>query len=637
MIDIPIKVREALHDGTYLKNYRFLIIKDDGSIEFTIDNNSLVCESVKFNERMCSDDTLKFGLCEGTNLEFQYFGLPNITGRRIQAFIDCQYGDNEWYSIPMGFFDVKECSRQASTGIIKASCYNKLLSDYLDAKANDLLKSNFDNPNTPILVVDIKNILLNDYEIKSEPETYKEFGVSVLPSATVIFNTAYKYSNLQAWSPMNAYNAGVKATSETRYIALDSTIYTASFSDNSVVRFHDIHPNLEWLNTFEEDVYNYLVELLSEAGTNLTQQAISDLLISGNNTTQFKGMTAISYARVIYKNGKSEYYSTFGYKHNVNGISGSYVDLFNKSLIDVSFVEFYIPRSLGCSKSATSFSAGNPMKCWYGAISPSDYFEFYGDASAEQIGASTRYYKCSDSVGYFKDDEARGISWTKDRINAFYADNYSDLDKIEIVPSSMPEFTLRDITSALYEVYAQFGRLDRQTDLFSGITLNNSRLLPADNLYPSDELYPMSQAESAQKAMYSQLWADEGNVHRFKYLIITYKGLNDEGNEVDKTLQRTINEHGTDNYNMSDNWLFRNLVWTAEQVGEYADTMVELMRDITWFPFEMWCAGLPYVEAGDEIEISVNGNAYTSYVLNRTLNGIQNLQDTFINGTLNIF
>ena len=88
---------------------------------------------------------------------------------------------------------------------------------------------------------------------------------------------------------------------------------------------------------------------------------------------------------------------------------------------------------------------------------------------------------------------------------------------------------------------------------------------------------------------------------------------------------------------MSDNWLFKNLVWTDEEIEDYADAMVAKMQNLTWFPFEMWCAGLPYVETGDELEINVNGEAYTSYVLRRNLRGIQNLQDEMINGELDIF
>ena len=129
MIDVPVLVKDALRSGAFRKNYRFLVLNDDGTTDFIIDNQNLVSESVNIDERMCSGDTIKFGLCEGSSLEFQYFGKDNITGRQIKAFIDVDYGETLPYTIPMGFFTVKNCSRQASTGIIKATAYNKLQSD----------------------------------------------------------------------------------------------------------------------------------------------------------------------------------------------------------------------------------------------------------------------------------------------------------------------------------------------------------------------------------------------------------------------------------------------------------------------------------------------------------------------------
>jgi hypothetical protein len=52
----------------------------------------------------------------------------------------------------------------------------------------------------------------------------------------------------------------------------------------------------------------------------------------------------------------------------------------------------------------------------------------------------------------------------------------------------------------------------------------------------------------------------------------------------------------------------------------------------------MWSTGLPYVEVGDAIEIAdKEGDTHISYVLQRQLSGIQNLQDTYINGQLDIF
>jgi hypothetical protein len=213
------------------------------------------------------------------------------------------------------------------------------------------------------------------------------------------------------------------------------------------------------------------------------------------------------------------------------------------------------------------------------------------------------------------------------------------IEEKQITPADLSTnsaVTLRDLQSAVFEIDCQYGKLDRVTDLFAGIDLNNGALFPRDDLYPDDMLLPEGISEAGYPAMYSKLWADEGNVRSFRNLIITYKTTSG-GSEVEAQLTKVVNANGTDDYIMDDNWLFRNLIWTAQQVGTYADAMVTKMQNIRWFPFEMWCVGLPYLEAGDAIEIKMKEGTYLSYVLRRTLNGIQNLQDEMINGTLDIF
>ena len=151
------------------------MLNDDGTVDFTIDNNTLVSESVRFDERMCSGDVIKFGLCEGSSLEFQYFDLPSIRGRRIYGEIEVEYEDANkilrWYTIPMGYYEVDKCPMQFSTGIRKVTAYNKLKADYLDAKATDLIKQIFADGvagcDTAIDISILLEMLLNDYSIES--------------------------------------------------------------------------------------------------------------------------------------------------------------------------------------------------------------------------------------------------------------------------------------------------------------------------------------------------------------------------------------------------------------------------------------------------------------------------------------
>lgn len=647
MIDVPYEVKKALKDGRYTKNYRMVVLNDDNTEDFTIDNETLIGESVSIDERMCSGDTLKFGLCEGSSLEFQYFDKPNITGKRVQAFVDVQYlagvigrinasgsfttpadgsyvfeikkgsatglyvtfagggdiyidfvlgqtserltlevGDvvtlnnpssnalfevsaDMWDTIPMGFFDVKKCSRQASTGIIKATCYNKLQSEYLDAKANETVaelvaQGEYGYTDRLSLYTLLKE-LLDGYGIEEDTYSYSQASVSSFGGANLVTIPLCDASGQSTSSKLFLYMSR-------SYVLLNRDDFYYFYLYTQELKQHCI-----------DEVWGDYKNLYTKV----------------NNTVY----TIEQFANTAYTDARA--------------LCG---EIYCRKRVDIN--TFFFTRKGGSSNAYTS-----------------EYSECYEiDASIPvhaSAGTTPPVVNLVVWENYFNQ------VWGEDYVFAdIYKKELSAAQKVRITTSEMEsiqDVTLRDLQSAVYESSCQFGQLSRVTDLFSGVELNRNALYPADDLHPANDLYPRGASLSTTKALYSKLWADEGNVHKWRYLIITYKGLDEDENETDYTLQRTINSDGTDDYNMSDNWLFRNLVWTASQVGEYADAMVAKMQDITWFPFEMWCAGLPYLETGDEIEITLGEETYTSYILQRQLKGIQNLQDTYINGTLDIF
>ena len=646
---------------------------------YTIDNNNLVSESVSIDERMCSGDTLKFGLCEGSSLEFQYFDFLNITGQRIQAFVDVEseemeyskireltrslyslpadgrykitataenmanifalffvhgttttrmeftvaqdgHGEIEipnakrnddiylsyrsgttptaevfqwvhkWHTIPMGFFDVKKCSRQASTGIIKVTAYNKLQSEYLDAKANDLVIEAVEEGEVGITgsatIDTILMKLLDGYTI--EPKFIKA-------TYTVPTN----------WTIVGGYTSYYTTPSDNQILVPYGSLYIniSSINPNGAYRFF----------VDREKVQELLWEAMNEF-TNANQYVRNPNYSSEEFQALYKwmyadefpeGMHPVSRPYVSIRQNSGIVVARSYIAGGQDKFTSEYViKKYTENEVNISFPMTFIPNNSGVVPTAK--------------------------AAWENLPEATRTRIMKKWSDFFNDPQYF-------RIEVRDSNGLGSLEITEQTAQDLPDVTLRELQSAVYEVSTQFGQLSRTTDLFEGVELNHSRLYPADNLYPADTLYPDGAAASATKSMYSKLWADEGNIHKWRYLIITYKGLNSDNQEQDFTLQRTVNVEGTDDYNMSDNWLFRNLVWTASQVGDYADAMVAKMQDVTWFPFEMWCAGLPYLETGDEIEIPLGDQKYVSYVLQRQLKGIQSLQDTYINGTLDIY
>lgn len=628
MIDVPVEVKDALKEGSYKKNYRIVVLDDEGAEDFTIDNNNLVSESVSVDERMVSGDTLKFGLCEGSSLEFQYFDRPNIVNKRLQVFIDVDYGENEPYTIPMGFFTVEKCSRQASTGIRKVTAYNKLQSDYLDAKANELIDKSFTSD--AVTFYEIKNLLLSDYEIESymyvryyaDTETY-------IPSAPI--NTNVRVTDVNDDStPISGYNfvfSGPPTLTTTTPIEFSIRSYKISLDFTTAdEQWAFLEASKYSLKQMSYDFVDYFKTLINESHLSVTGEQIIDGIQNATDGWRY------IFSVVTTEGTTKKYYADYPVMENKQGtrypLDGT-IEEFCKLLHEKPItIDVYIPRQLHWKYTQTISGITYARE---GDMS------FLSDARYKKTDHTYAFYpswKYPDGKRILTDYTPQGLTWW---IYLAIPTNIAPQDLLTVNPHNLPDVTLRELIGASYEIDGLFGQLSRITDLFGGVELNHSRLFPQEALYPDNALYPDGAQMSASKAMYSKLWADEGNVHKWKYLIITYKGLDGEGNEKDYTLQRTVNTDGTDNYNCSDNWLFRNLIWTAEQIGEYADAMVAKMQDVTWFPFEMWCAGLPYLETGDEIEIPLGEESYTSYVLQRQLKGIQNLQDTYINGTLDIF
>ena len=637
MIDVPVRVKDALRDGRRLKNYRFNVLNDDGTIDFTIENSNLVSESVKIDERMCTGNQLKFGLCEGSSLEFQYFDFPNITGRQIQAFIDVQYedanGDLQWHSIPMGFFTVDQCPMQFATGIRKVTAYNKLRSNYLDVKCNDALMESTDDPTIQVPLVGIRNYFLSDYEVlpyNAEP---------LQPSAeTNRYEEIYLYMKLTDDSddtPLNKYNLGLRQSpgdDRDFYFCLYGTEYYFVVTPSNYYQF------IEAIRRFSECIDNYLEYLVTLIDNSPVDKTGEDFLTALNATQVWKKIFSIRIQQT-HGVGFDHYYSDYAYKHGIAGIDGTVNDLVKMLETDIDRVTIYFPSAFGIFVQH-GYGAGKYYTEDYKAMMcGAREIRFKGQNTTTYEPTTWKTYPAltysnGDIIPVVDDDEPYALS---DWFNICEVSNITPADLVLFNPEDMPDFTLRDLVSASYETVCQYGQLDRSTDLFKGVELNGSRLLPSDTLYPADNLYPLGDSLRANKSMYQKLWTDSQGEQTFRYLIITYKGLDENNQEVEKVLQRTVNADGTTDYNMSDNWLFKNLVWSDADVGDYADAMVLKMQNISWFPFEMWCAGLPYLETGDELEITNSEGTYTSYVLQRQLNGIQNLQDTFIDGELDIF
>ena len=122
MLTVPQEIKDLLHQDHCQKNIRIHFPNGERS---DICNNLIVKDSVSFTESICSQNTLKFGLCESSVFECETVGVGNIKDAKIRVYCEV-YCDPSVsgavfktdlqayvYPIPYGVFTVDSCQRQA--------------------------------------------------------------------------------------------------------------------------------------------------------------------------------------------------------------------------------------------------------------------------------------------------------------------------------------------------------------------------------------------------------------------------------------------------------------------------------------------------------------------------------------------
>lgn len=164
---------------------------------------------------------------------------------------------------------------------------------------------------------------------------------------------------------------------------------------------------------------------------------------------------------------------------------------------------------------------------------------------------------------------------------------------------------------------ACFGQIDR-TGVFVYRYLGaiTKGLYPAIDLYPSTDLYPSAEnfSEAVDSGVYSRL-----NYEPFETELINKVNIYDQNGALKGTAGS-----GSNVLSISDN----PLAWGVNMTSAAAAILAKIDQ-IAFIPAEIEAVGLPYLECGDIIAGDTRLNRIRTYILSRTLNGLQALTDTF--------
>ena len=186
-----------------------------------------------------------------------------------------------------------------------------------------------------------------------------------------------------------------------------------------------------------------------------------------------------------------------------------------------------------------------------------------------------------------------------------------------IDPGELPGKT---VIEAICEINGCFGHITR-AGKFRYVVLERmiEGLYPADDLYPSEDLYPadpMGTTEVSRSNYISCQYED------FIVQHIDKLQIRQEENDIG-----AISGTGNNCYIIEDNFLVYGK--SAEELQTIADNVLSVIGGVWYRPAQVEARGNPCLEVGDGILLYTSRETIYTYILQRTLKGIQALRDSY--------
>jgi hypothetical protein len=178
----------------------------------------------------------------------------------------------------------------------------------------------------------------------------------------------------------------------------------------------------------------------------------------------------------------------------------------------------------------------------------------------------------------------------------------------------------KTVITAICEINGCFGHIGRDGK-FQYVFLKEmvDGLYPSDTLYPREDLFPVDPINVEQ-------------IKRRHYISATYEDYVTE--KINKLQIRQEEDdigciYGTGNncYVVQDNFLVYGK--GADTLAGIAQNVFDIIKNISYRPFNAKAVGNLSIQIGDAIRFHTQKAVVESYVLERTLKGIQSFEDTY--------
>ncbi len=188
----------------------------------------------------------------------------------------------------------------------------------------------------------------------------------------------------------------------------------------------------------------------------------------------------------------------------------------------------------------------------------------------------------------------------------------------------------RDVLASICEINGCFGHVGRDGK-FHWIYLDQDiqGLYPSEDLLPSEDLFPTNPKGTSIGRNKSYI---DAQCEKFLTGSITKLQIRQEENDIGKVYPDTPLSVDDNCYIIQGNFLVYGK--SSDELNVIAKNLFSKITNIIYRPFNADVIGNPCFEVGDAVRISTKYELVESYILQRTLKGIQALRDAYsANGT----
>lgn len=178
----------------------------------------------------------------------------------------------------------------------------------------------------------------------------------------------------------------------------------------------------------------------------------------------------------------------------------------------------------------------------------------------------------------------------------------------------------KTIIEAICELNGAFGNIGRD-GRFEYVILKaiTSALYPAEDLYPREDLFP---SDANTESM-------NGHYITFDYEAFQSQAITQLEIRADDSTAGAIVGTAGNNYTISGNFLISDK--TGAEMKQIANNLLPVIAQAAYTPIKSSeCVGNPCLELGDPIRFNTSREIVESYILQRTLTGVQSKRDAIL-------